>query len=248
LLDNEVLQNWKTKSTSELLWVHGKHGCGKSYLAARVIQDLIETTDRANEQRRDSGSLVALAYIYCSSLDATKVDPSKLVGSILNQLCHCLPKLEIEKSLENLFDRQLEAPTRQDMQRVIVSIMSKFSETFIVVDGLDECHKLGDDHFEELCEFLNSLVQPKMTNSIAKVLVFSRPEYLGIRNAFEECPKIQVDAGANNDDIKQFIAKKVSGKDLHVDKTRGLPEEVEGTLLSGADGMFLWVDLLIKKH
>jgi hypothetical protein len=246
LLDNDVFQNWKTKSTSELLWVHGKHGCGKSYLAARVIQDLFETTERANELKRDGKNVAALAYIYCTSLDTTKIDPSKLMGSILNQLCHCLPNPEIDKSLENLFDRQSEAPTRQDMQRAIISITARFSETFVVVDGLDECHKLGDDHFEELCEFVNSLAEPKTMNCVVKVIVFSRPEYWEIRNAFDECTKIQVDAGANDVDIKQFIAKKVSGKDLHVRKTRGLPEEVEGTLLSGAEGMFLWVDLLVK--
>jgi hypothetical protein len=48
-----------------------------------------------------------------------------------------------------------------------------------------------------------------------------------------------VDASANDDDIKQFIAKKVSSKDLHVHKTLGLPEEVEGMLLSSVEGMFL---------
>jgi ankyrin repeat protein len=220
-------------------------------LAARAIQDLIEATERTNKQKRNSETSAALAYIYCSSLDSTKVNPSKLVGSILSQLCQNLPNFEIEQSLEKLFDRQSEAPTRQeptaqDMQRAVISTMARFSQTFIVVDGLDECHILEDDQFEELCEFVNSLIQPKTMNSVAKVLVFSRPEYLEIQNAFGECPKIQVDAGANDDDIKQFITKKVSGKDLHVRETPGLPEEVEGTLLSGADGMFLWVDLLVK--
>jgi ankyrin repeat protein len=132
------------------------------------------------------------------------------------------------------------------MQKAIISIMAKFSQTFIVVDGLDECHKLPEDQFEELCDFVKSLVQPKAMNYVAKVLVFSRPEYLEIRNAFGDCPQIQVDAGANDDDIKQFIAKKVSGKDIHVRFFQGLSEEVEGTLLSGAEGMFIWVDLLVK--
>ena len=165
----------------------------------------------------------SLAYIYCSSLDSTKGNPLTLFGSILSQLCQSLPKFEIEQSIENIFDRQSEASTRQelarqDMQKAIISILARFSETFIVVDGLDKCHKLKGDQFGKFCEFVNSLVQPKTMNSVVKVLVFSRPEYLEIRNAFGECPQIRVDAGANDGDIKQFIAKKVSRKDLHVRK------------------------------
>ena len=246
MLDNEKFQTWKTSSASELLWVYGKHGCGKSYLAARVVQDLTEDTERANKDRRNAKDIVALAYIYCNSLEATKVDPSKLIGSILNQLCLRLPMPEIEQSLESLYDRQIEAPTKQDMQRAIVSIMAMFSRTFIIIDGLDECHKLEDGQFEDLCEFVSSLAQPKAMSSVAKILVFSRPEYPTIKNTFREYLKIRVDAGLNKDDIKQFISNKVSGKGLHISKSRGLLEEVEDTLLSGADGMFLWVDLSVK--
>jgi hypothetical protein len=258
LLENETFQQWETSSDSKLLWVHGKHGSGKSCLAARVIQYLKDSTKKACEQKKDGNNTIALAYVYSDSLDTNTVDPSKLIGSILNQLCHLLPYPEIEQSLETLFDCQTEPPTRQDMQGAILSIIARFPQTFIVVDGLDECHKLGDGPFKELCEFVSSLVQPNSTSSVAKgmqpktinpvanVLVFSRPEYLEIKKAFGDCPKIQVDAGENDDDIKEFIAKEFSAKDLLVKKTLDLLKEVEGTLLSGADGMFLWVDLLIK--
>ncbi len=258
LLENETFQQWETSSRSELLWVHGKQGSGKSYLAARVIQYLKDSNEKAYEQRIDGNNTAALAYVYSDSLDTNTIDPSKLIGSILNQLCHLLPHPEIEQSLESLFDRQTEPPTRQDMQGAILSIMAKFPQTFIVVDGLDECHKLQDDQFEELCEFISSLaqpnssssiakgVQPKTISPIAKIVVFSRPEYLEIKKAFRDCPIIQVDAGENDDDIKEFIAREFSSKDLLIKKTPDLLKEVEGSLLSGADGMFLWVDLLVK--
>lgn len=42
LLSHDTYAAWKKQSAGALLWVHGKHGSGKSYLAAQVIEELRE--------------------------------------------------------------------------------------------------------------------------------------------------------------------------------------------------------------
>jgi hypothetical protein len=248
LLDNDEFQFWKTSPHSELLWVLGKRGCGKSYLASHVIEELSKTCERTNTADHERQTVYALAYIYCNSLESTKVDPSKLLGSILKQLCHQLPKPEIEPGLEQLYDGKSEARhlDQTEIKDRIVAILGCIPQTFLVVDGLDECHELGDDQFEELCKFICSLTIPRADNSVVKVVAFSRPEYGEIKSAFSGSPFIEIDAGLNNNDIKQFITMKLSGKGFHLMNTPKLLAEVERSLLSGADGMFLWVYLVVN--
>jgi len=246
ILKDETYEKWEAATESKLLWVHGKNGSGKSCLAASVVQHLIDSAENANKQTRDGKTAFALAYVFPTSLVPHTIDHSKLVGSILSQLCQYLPEPEIEESLETLFDRQDELPTRQEMQKSIFSIAARFPQTLVVVDGLDECHKLGFSAFQEFCELISSLIQPKTTNSVTKVIAFSRPEYLEIKKAFGDCLKIQVDKGKNDDDIREFIVKEFTEKDLLITKTPELIKEAETTLLFGANGMFLWVDLLVK--
>lgn len=40
LLCHEIYLSWKERSHRALLWIYGKHGSGKSHLAARIIEEL----------------------------------------------------------------------------------------------------------------------------------------------------------------------------------------------------------------
>jgi ankyrin repeat protein len=248
LFDDRNFQLWRTQPFSQLLWVYGKRGCGKSYLASRVIEELRKACEESTRDKQDCETVSVSAYIYCNSLESAKVDPSKLLGSILKQLCHHLPKPAIDPWLERLYDNQseLRPPEEKEIKDAIVAILGRCTQTFLVVDGLDECHELMDDQFQDLCQFLRSLTLPRGDNSVVKVVAFSRPEYMEIKEAFSGCPFIQADAGLNNNDIKQFITLKLSGNGFHLKKNLKLLAEVERSLLSGADGMFLWVDLVVN--
>jgi ABC-type dipeptide/oligopeptide/nickel transport system ATPase component len=57
-LEDEKFRNWKHNALSEFLWVTGKHGCGKSYLASLAVNDLEAT-------KVENGN-TAIAYVYCN--------------------------------------------------------------------------------------------------------------------------------------------------------------------------------------
>jgi hypothetical protein len=100
LLRDVGFRQWLESPDSNLLWVNGKHGSGKSYLAAHVIDHLSRTAE--------IDDLCGLAYIYCSPSDlsdstsgssstrtplesSAAVNLDRLIGSILRQLLHQLP-------------------------------------------------------------------------------------------------------------------------------------------------------------
>ncbi|KAJ4388189.1 hypothetical protein N0V93_008796 [Gnomoniopsis smithogilvyi] len=332
LLSHQTYTSWRERSAAGLLWVCGKHGSGKSHLAAQVIEELKELCQESNgmiatnqeyiemedevpphlevpgvdmpsvdlpgaqqalmlhsndnipgdtleglaadahrnlstemrnfhgadlevaEQRSDR---VALAYIYCNServrrserVKAVRTagsgadyDTTGLLSSLLKQLYQFLPKDQDVPALSDLcFESKQDYPSREDISKGITSVVQMFKQVFIVIDGLDECSGLDSLEFETFCNFLASLAEPDGTRSPAHVLIFSRPGYPAINNAMHGCPVVEVDQGANSDDIGRFIGDR--SRSLKID-SKSL-EVIQGYLQDSADGMFLWVSLTI---
>ncbi|KAI8218045.1 hypothetical protein K4K54_010852 [Colletotrichum sp. SAR 10_86] len=78
--------------------------------------------------------------------------------------------------------------------------------------------------------------------STTKVLIFSRPDYKEIAQAFSEYPQIQVDAGANDNDIRAYISYRVDdiNSSPSPEERQGL-EDIKDLMFKNAGGLFLWV-------
>lgn len=324
LLSHEIYLSWRESLTRSLLWVYGKHGSGKSHLAARVIEELrsfchdmnraasqadahLQTVDlihaddsaegpvepnnalvlhpQASSMLTDSHTFVgdanissaftadsdlqsgprnfrapgcaALAYIYCSSeliktsgntqgghltSSSIRYDTTDLLASILKQLYRHLPLDEDVPRLRELcFDAKIEQPSREDITQGIKSVIKMFAKTFIVVDGLDECSGVASSEFEGLCNHLATFADLGGAGPSASVLLFSRDGYPAISSATSGFPSIEVDRGANIEDINRFI----DNRSKQLTKDSASLKEIQDHLLSSADGMFLWVSLVI---
>jgi hypothetical protein len=237
LLEHHSFLAWKSNTESDILLVQGRPGCGKSCLATLVI-------DKLQKESYSSKGTMAVAFVYCNSMDAATVTPSRLQSSILKQLCSQVPIPDIAPSIEKMFDKnQGDTPTPDQLVEAISAVVASFNQTFVIIDGLDECRGLEDDKFDKFCQFFCSLAQE--TPSLVKVIIFSRPGYLEIDHAFHSYPHLEVDSGANEGDIKQFITSVVSGKVLHIRTNQELLQYVETELLLKSEGLFLWVALLV---
>lgn len=330
LLSHETYLSWRERSYGSLLWVYGKHGSGKSHLAARAIEDLrsfcfdrnrvpsqsdgsnrgrceLETADtlhaddpaqgpvepkdllllnsQGNAMDTTSETFVgdtkfsteftaenslqsrpnnsqgpgraAVAYIYCSSElirtsgntqggrltdSSVRYDTTDILGSILKQLYRHLPLDEDVPRLRELcFDAHIEQPSREDIIHGIKSVIKTLAKTFIVVDGLDECSGVASPEFEGLCNLLATFADLGGTGPSANVLLFSRDGYPAISSATGGFPSIEVDRGANIEDINRFIGD----RSKQLTKDLASLKEIQDHLLSSADGMFLWVSLVI---
>ncbi|KAL2880645.1 hypothetical protein SGCOL_004019 [Colletotrichum sp. CLE4] len=216
----------------EIRLATGKHGSGKSHLASRVIQDLISETKGT--------PLHAVAYIYCTTTQLkTEMTLTNLLGSLLGQLCRQLPLGKGVKDI--MFNNDCssrEPPRRNDLKGGIFKVISMYHSCSIIIDGLDECSRLEDNHFEDLCDFILSLA--KNTNAAAKVIVFSRPSYSEIERIMRKVPKVQVDDGANKDDDEKFVSQTIYKlkSDPSPDDIADF-EEIKSRLVNNASGMFL---------
>lgn len=324
LLSHQTYLSWRESFSGSLLWVYGKHGSGKSHLAARIIEELrsfchernhaasqadvgLQTVDlihaddsvegpvernnalvdhpQASSTVTDSQTFVGdanisteftadanlqsgpdnfraagragLAYIYCSSelirtsgntqgshvtAASDRYDTTDLLASILKQLYRHLPLDEDVPRLRELcFDAHIERPSREDIIHGIKSVIKMFTRTFIVVDGLDECSGVASSEFEGLCNHLATFADLGGAGPSASVLLFSRDGYPAISSAANGFPSIEVDRGANVEDINRFI----NDRSKQLTKDSASLKEIQVHLLKSADGMFLWVSLVI---
>lgn len=122
---------------------------------------------------------------------------------------------------------------------------------YLVVDALDECEeasmgqllKLFEDHF-------NSRLSDCSNTPFLKVLATSRP-YAKIERLLQPCEpsfcirlKTKKNEKKINGDIVLFISQKIN--ELRASLGSSLLQEIEEILTAKADGMFLWVSLVIE--
>jgi len=242
ILEHTSYTQWKNKPTSQVLWVKGKRGCGKSILASVVVQEIKTFCERPQNLKCPNNEKTAFAYIYCNSLDANTIDPSKFLSSIIEQLCYQLVNSATDNYLEYIYDRHggNRSIDMAEIREALDSLLGRFNESFIVVDGLDELRGLSHDQFEGLCRFFRKLTGPRSDGAVVKLVAFSRPEYAAISNEFDGCPSITIDSGANEKDIEKFITMRLSSTLLHLKQNPEPLKDIGRDLLSRAEGMFLW--------
>ncbi|KAK7972222.1 hypothetical protein PG988_006356 [Apiospora saccharicola] len=251
LFDRESFRDWKDGGLSNLLWITGKPGSGKSHLAAHIVHNLRESCQTRDPlfPEDQNNELQAVAFIYCSPNMNTKTYPgasvpvmSTLLGSILKQLYAQLPNGKSVESLRNHHvEGRFDGLRTADIMDGIRNVVHNFTRAYIVVDGLDECSGLLGDRCEDLCQFLGSLAAQDPSGS-ACVIIFSRSRYPAISDALLDAVEIQVDDGSNARDIKAFIEEKTVG----LAKKPSALQQIRNWLLYGANGVFLWVSLSIK--
>ena len=129
-LESQQYEAWKRGSIRSI-WLYGITGCGKTVLSSSIINDI-----RSHCEDK-TGS--ACAYFYFDFRDERKQQPENLIRSILHQLLAARPDVPVE--LNNLFIRCHEGsqlPTCDDMILVLRSVITRFTQVYIVVDALDE--------------------------------------------------------------------------------------------------------------
>lgn len=121
--------------------------------------------------------------------------------------------------------------------------------TYIVLDALDECEKVSRDY---LLRQLNSYFPPdyKSARSFLKVLITSRPyREIELQLAKHRIFRLKTEHEWSNiqADISMFISQKVDEMEEICHYDSELKEKVRTKLKAGADGMFLWVALVIQE-
>ncbi|KAL9095203.1 MAG: hypothetical protein Q9165_002459 [Trypethelium subeluteriae] len=129
LLESVKFLNW-TKSPNGTIYCPGIPGAGKTMLASIVADHLIKESSGEDS--------VILSCYYDHKDDATH-STIKMIAALLKQVFQ-ICQIVIDAAVE-LHKRLLSggSPSVEDLLHVLVSFLKRYSQSFIVLDALDEC-------------------------------------------------------------------------------------------------------------
>ena len=212
-----------------LLWVNAKAGTGKTYVSARVIEDM-------------EGSQ-PLAYFFCDVNDERKRSFLDILRTLTWQLLRQKP--DQLNTLADAYDSGEQLSARL-LTNALRQLIRSGAACRLVVDGLDECREDVRKSVLRLCE----LLRPE-----DKMLIASRPEHdihQEIRKLRKEFAMVPIREEDNSRDIRAYLQEQIrdlnfrdiEDPDLNVQQ---FEHQVSQKLFNASKGMFMWVRLMIDE-
>jgi ankyrin repeat protein len=242
---NGLYESW-LHSPSQLLWIFGGPGKGKTMLSIFLAEEL----ERSAKKSQDT---VFVQY-FCDNKDEKRNTAVAIIRGLISQLLsqrpklfrHILPSFRTQK--ESLFANS----SFETLWRIFETMVHDpiLGTTNCVLDGLDECDKASLEVLVRKLEALFSTKFKKTSTCHLNLIIVSRklPDF--VLGTLLSAPCIQLDADAAdevNHDICRFIPVKVSELSLHWHYPEQLRGHVKKVLLSRAAGTFLWVGIVANE-
>lgn len=207
-----------------LIWLYGKPGCGKSVLSATIIEDLIPLKVIGN---------TAVIYFYFDFNDSSKQRFDKCLCSLLLQATAQSSKLSPELlTLYEHCEKGQRQPRLDDLKSTLIKVLSDFSNSYIVLDALDECPER-----DGLLQWLESL--PSQLPQSLRLLVLSRNEE-DIAEELEAVanPAISIEDAVVDSDIREYVGSQLKNDKRFRAWPSAIRDEVETVLCAKAEGMY----------
>lgn len=238
---------WLEGDSSEIIWITGKPGSGKSTLVKFIAHD---SRFRQSLTRWAEGSQLLTARFFSWSAGAER--PQKTHEGLLRTLL--LQVLVQDKSLTTrlfpgrlfllqLFDRDvnfLPEPSIDELMRAFRALLSVTSQSVklaLIINGLDE---FEDDHKE-----LVSLLHEASSRPGVKICTSSRPWNV-FKDEYINNPTLQLEK-LTHDDIKLYVQERLQRspgfQEFQVTNSAVAITIIED-LVEKARGVFLWVSIV----
>ncbi|KAL9121868.1 MAG: hypothetical protein Q9187_001574 [Circinaria calcarea] len=218
---------WSTAPNS-CLWVNGFAGCGKTVMASTIIEHLKLNTAGESEH--------TLVFFYFDFNDPAKQSVRALVSSLLAQLGYTHPaSMQNIEMLYNQYSQQ--QPTLGSLQSTLRSVLAQLLNVRIILDALDECNER-----EDLADLIINIHQWDLRHVH---ILFTSRRLLEFEDRLKPIStgSIDIQSALVDSDIRLVISSRLDADDrlrkwcADVD----LRQEIEATLVKGAEGMFRWV-------
>jgi len=238
ILDNTDFRQWRDNNKSQLLWVKGDPGKGKTMLLCGIVNELKESAART----------ALLSYFFCQATDSRINNATAVLRGLLYLLVNQQPSLisHVRKKHDHASKALFEdANAWVALTEIFTDVLDdpRLNSTYLIIDALDEC-------MVDLEKLLDFIVQKSSASSRVKWLVSSR-NWPDIEERLERAGhKVRLSLELNAESISTavsiFIKQKVSqlaqSKKYNI-KTRNAVLE---HLASNANDTFLWVALVCQ--
>ncbi|KAL8658853.1 MAG: hypothetical protein Q9226_000743 [Calogaya cf. arnoldii] len=192
-------------SPNAALWIYGIPGAGKTTLSTLVVDEVLNRT-RSNS--------IGTAYFYVRHDDKDSHKPANVLGSL---------------------GSSASPPPDDELIRKLGDLSRHFSETFIMIDGLDECGPPFTPDRTVLIDAVARLNDVK--EGSIRILIFSRDEY-DIRQTLTSRDFHTVSVAATSADLRLFANAWLGKLDI---SSQALKTDIVDTLVDEANGMFMWI-------
>jgi endonuclease III len=235
-----AFQSWWAHDDSHLLWIHGDPGKGKTMMMLSLYSEI-------SSRIKATGSGAVVSYFFCQSTDP-RLDHAV---AVLRGLIFLLVAQDKQTLLPHLREKLDETEDLEGSSNLLyalfqmlidLSIESKFSKVYLMIDALDECNS-------ELSPFLGEIARSESLSYKIKWLVTSRNKTLirkGLSSYERPCLTLELKSthissskstiGANAADLEQTKKRKRSPK------CKKVAEAVTGRLDALANGLGKKVD------
>lgn len=176
-----------------------------------------------------------VVYYYCDYADQRTLHTDHILGSLLKQLLskHDIPN-QIETQLLQIYAGGCRSPAENALSDILCSVVTLFSNVYIVLDGLDECEKPVWMAMLRVFEHLETL-----GHSIVKIFITCVEEG-SVSHYLTNYPCLRLSPAVMNEDITSFVTSSVSSKiergDLRIRNPK-LQQDIISELLLKANGM-----------
>lgn len=244
-------KKWLT-SESQLYWITGKAGSGKSTLMKYICQakeqdqEELRFTTLLNVWSKGNKLLLAVFFFWNPGI-ALQMTQAGLLRTLLAQIVETAPDLlptifpsrwEMLFHFDEVFGDWKEYELRHVM-RLVATKLGEHTKLCLFVDGLDE---FDGDHSE-----LISLFQDLLVNPAIKLCVASRP-WVVFEDAFAQAPSLMLQ-DFTYPDIKNYVASRFYTDPsfaLLRQRDQSYAERLVEKVVVKSSGVFLWVRLVVQ--
>lgn len=243
------------QSDSNLYWISGKAGSGKSTLMKFIDTYELDSDDQTSRSRRylekwaEGGSLVVASFYFWASGTSIEASQQGLLQALLYQLLKQRPDIipmVIPQTWESacLFGPSKMDRTEKKLRRMLNSAVKTLTTTCssrvcLFIDGLNE---FDGDPQQLLTQFKRLTELPNV-----KLCLASRP-WIVFEDAFSQKPSLMLQ-NLTHPDLNHFVVSEFSNnegfKRLQVREPK-YAFELMDEITDKASGVFLWVKLVVK--
>lgn len=251
LKKEKLYKSW-LEAEEPILWILGGPGSGKSFLTSTVVDHLLDTHSEVQGSTR-----ISVGYFYIQEDDAQLRSLNTVLKSVAYQLQDNDPVYA--KYLVKVCSSSQRTITAADTWKNLFLDYFGASQygdklAFIVLDGIDEAPRKERETLFRLLKDLDdaskAVIRPRI-----QVLLIGRPDLRDDTVFIWDKPIIYIEVSARKtkDDILAYIKSNV-GRVRALKQAREplesrlkLRKEIITKLSGGANGMFLWVNLMLDQ-
>ncbi|OBT75198.1 hypothetical protein VF21_06136 [Pseudogymnoascus sp. 05NY08] len=239
---NELYTSW-LHSRSQLLWLSGGPGKGKTMISIFLAEELEQTAT-------DIRDTLFLQY-FCHNKDDERNTGVAVIRGLLFQLLQLQPTL-IDYILPSFEVQKASLLTFGTLWRIFETMIrdTTLGTVYCIIDGLDECEETSLLVLLRKLKALFSIGFSESSTHCLNLIVVSRDYPNIISEMLSSFPCIQLDTHANmevNTDVRRFIKVKVNELSMTKNYPRSLCAHVEEVFANRANGTFLWVGIVAKE-